>query len=149
MSSNVRQLISRLIPPARKQFEHLQAHRRDVVWGNTQITLRVRQYPKSKDERVSLVLPNWHRVRLWSETLRRKVELVMTNDTLRHIEDMGGLDAYLINTPESKLKSNPASAVKWEVMCALRRKEAAAMMRQGVDSPLSGAAAGAPGRESA
>lgn len=33
--------------------------------------------------RVSLVLPNWHRVRLWSEALGRKVELVMTKDTLR------------------------------------------------------------------
>ncbi|KAG2443637.1 hypothetical protein HXX76_001987 [Chlamydomonas incerta] len=79
----------------------------------------------------------------------------MTKDTLRHIEDMGGLDAYLINTPESLLKSNPASATKWEVMTVLRRREAAAALRAGGASPAgkaggdSGAAAGAPGKESA
>ncbi|KXZ47244.1 hypothetical protein GPECTOR_36g1 [Gonium pectorale] len=47
----------------------------------------------------------------------------MTTSTLRMIEDMGGLDTYLLSTPEAKLKSDAASAVKWEVITALRARE--------------------------
>ncbi|EFJ50246.1 hypothetical protein VOLCADRAFT_120673 [Volvox carteri f. nagariensis] len=121
-AASAQELLKRLIPPAQEAFARLQACKRKVIWGDNQITLRVRQYPKSKDERVSLVMPQWHKVHLYSEVLDRKVPLTMTNSTLRMIEDMGGLDSYLLKTPESKLKSDTASALKWEVLTTLRRK---------------------------
>ncbi|GIL62359.1 hypothetical protein Vafri_16524 [Volvox africanus] len=128
--ASARELLKRLIPPAKEAFARLEAYRRNVVWADTQITLRVRQYPKSKDERVSLVMPQWHKVNLYSEVLNRKVPLTMTNSTLRMIEDMGGLDSYLLKTPESKLKSDTTSALKWEVLTALRRKRYLERMAQ-------------------
>ncbi len=42
--------MERLIPPARRQMAVIEEKRRDVVWGNTQLMLRVREYPKSKNE---------------------------------------------------------------------------------------------------
>ncbi|PNH04129.1 50S ribosomal protein L28 [Tetrabaena socialis] len=139
--SAARRLLSQLIPPAQKKLDFLEATRRQKVWGNTVVTLRVRSYPKSKDQRVSLVVPQWHKVRLWSEALRRKVELEMTNDTLRMIEGLGGLDSYLMKTPESQLRSDTASAVKWEVVTALRRREHMASLMSGKGTGTGAAAA--------
>ncbi|GLC35467.1 hypothetical protein PLESTB_000204200 [Pleodorina starrii] len=121
--ASAEQLLKRLIPPARDGLRRIEALRRKVIWGDTQITLRVRQYPKSKDERVSLVMPQWHKVQLYSEILDRKVPLTMTNSTLRMIENMGGLDTYLLKMPEAKLKSDTASALRWEVLTTLQRKQ--------------------------
>lgn len=50
MASRAKQLMERLIPPARRQMIVIEEKRRNVVWGNTQLTLRVREYPKSKNE---------------------------------------------------------------------------------------------------
>ncbi|GIL85510.1 hypothetical protein Vretimale_13369 [Volvox reticuliferus] len=128
--ASAQELLKQLVPYAKEGFARLEACRRKVVWGNSPIMLRVRQYPKSKDKRVSLVMPQWHKVNLYSEVLNRKVPLTMTNSTLRMIEDMGGLDSYLLKTPESKLKSDTTSVLKWEVLTTLRRKRHIERMAQ-------------------
>ena len=48
-------------------------------------------------------LPNLHQVTLISETLRERVRLRVTSNGLRTIEKRGGVDAYLLSTPNVKL----------------------------------------------
>jgi len=47
-------------------------------------------------------LPNVQKMTLFSETIG-KVSLKITTDALRSIEHKGGLDAYLLNTSDTKL----------------------------------------------
>ena len=48
-------------------------------------------------------LPNLQVVSLLSETLGKVYKLRICTKTLRSIEHKGGLDAYLMGTPDSKL----------------------------------------------
>lgn len=48
-------------------------------------------------------LPNLQVVSIFSETLEEAVSLRLSTRGLRTIEHKGGLDAYLIDTPKSKL----------------------------------------------
>lgn len=47
--------------------------------------------------------PNLQPVTLRSEALRRKVRLSISTRALRTVEKHGGLDAYLVRTPDEKL----------------------------------------------
>ena len=48
-------------------------------------------------------LPNLQQTSLMSDALGRTVKLRLTARTIRSIEHNGGLDAYLLGTPDSKL----------------------------------------------
>eukprot|EP00195_Chlamydomonas_chlamydogama_P005343 CAMPEP_0202890252 /NCGR_PEP_ID=MMETSP1392-20130828/731_1 /ASSEMBLY_ACC=CAM_ASM_000868 /TAXON_ID=225041 /ORGANISM="Chlamydomonas chlamydogama, Strain SAG 11-48b" /LENGTH=152 /DNA_ID=CAMNT_0049573789 /DNA_START=30 /DNA_END=488 /DNA_ORIENTATION=+ len=120
-SRSTKQLLQRLIPSASQDLQHILRTQRDTFWGETELKFRVRKYKKSDEERVSIVKPQLHHVKLYSKALRRMVPLEMTKDMLRTIEARGGLDEYLRKTPDWRLKSNVASNLRWEVMCALQR----------------------------
>ncbi len=49
-------------------------------------------------------LPNLHQVSLISEVLREKVRMKVTTTGLRTIEKRGGIDAFLLSTPNAKLE---------------------------------------------
>ena len=48
-------------------------------------------------------LPNLQSISFMSETLGRKIQLKVATSTIRTVEKKGGLDDFLINTPNSKL----------------------------------------------
>ena len=49
-------------------------------------------------------LPNLHQVTLISDALRQRVRLRVTSNGLRTIEKRGGVDAFLLGTPNTKLQ---------------------------------------------
>ena len=49
-------------------------------------------------------LPNLHQVTLISDALRQRVRLRVTSNGLRTIEKRGGIDSFLLNTPNTKLQ---------------------------------------------
>jgi large subunit ribosomal protein L28 len=49
-------------------------------------------------------LPNLHQVTLISDALRQRVRLRLTTNGLRTVERRGGLDAFLLSTPDAKLE---------------------------------------------
>ena len=53
--------------------------------------------------------PNIQTISFVSDKLKRKINLKVAASTIRTVEKKGGLDAYLINTSNSKL---PAEAIK-------------------------------------
>ena len=48
-------------------------------------------------------MPNLQSISFMSEVLGRKIQLKVATSTIRTVEKKGGLDDYLINTPNSKL----------------------------------------------
>ena len=48
-------------------------------------------------------LPNLQNISFISEILGRKIKLKVATSTIRTVEKKGGLDEFLINTPNSKL----------------------------------------------
>ena len=66
-------------------------------------------------------LPNLQKVSLLSEALGENVRLRITTSAVRTIEKRGGLDAFLLGTPDRKL-SDEAKRLKRRV----RKKAAAA-----------------------
>ena len=48
-------------------------------------------------------LPNWQNISFMSETLGRKIQLKVATSTIRTVEKKGGLDDFLLTTPNSKL----------------------------------------------
>ncbi|MGE4062798.1 MAG: 50S ribosomal protein L28 [Rhodospirillaceae bacterium] len=51
-------------------------------------------------------LPNLHQVSLISDVLNQRVRLRVTSSGLRTIEKRGGLDAFLLSTPDAKLEDS-------------------------------------------
>jgi large subunit ribosomal protein L28 len=49
-------------------------------------------------------LPNLHPVTMLSDALRVKVRLRLTSHGLRTVEKRGGIDAFLLSTPDKKLQ---------------------------------------------
>jgi len=49
-------------------------------------------------------LPNLHPVTLLSDILRVRVRLRLTSNGLRTVEKRGGLDGFLLSTPNTKLE---------------------------------------------
>jgi len=49
-------------------------------------------------------LPNLHAVTMLSDTLRVKIRLRLTSHGLRTVEKRGGIDAFLLSTPDAKLQ---------------------------------------------
>ena len=48
-------------------------------------------------------LPNLQNISFLSEKLGKKIQLRVATSTIRTVEKKGGLDAYLIKTPNTKL----------------------------------------------
>jgi large subunit ribosomal protein L28 len=51
-------------------------------------------------------LPNLHQVTLLSDVLRQRVRLRVSSNGLRSIEKRGGIDAFLLSTPDAKLEDS-------------------------------------------
>lgn len=51
-------------------------------------------------------LPNLHQVTLLSDVLRQRVRLRVSSNGLRTIEKRGGIDAFLLSTPDAKLEDS-------------------------------------------
>ena len=49
-------------------------------------------------------LPNLHQVTLLSDALNQRVRLRLTSNGLRTVEKRGGIDAFLLSTPDAKLQ---------------------------------------------
>ena len=69
-------------------------------------------------------LPNLQQASLTSDALGGQVHLRLTTNALRTIEHNGGLDAFLIDTPNRKLPEE-AQALKRRIVRARDRREAA------------------------
>lgn len=54
-------------------------------------------------------LPNLQNISFLSETLGKKIQLKVAASTIRTVEKKGGLDVFLLNTPNTKL---PNEAIK-------------------------------------
>jgi large subunit ribosomal protein L28 len=70
-------------------------------------------------------LPNLQEASLLSDTLGSSVQLRVSTRGLRTIEHNGGLDAFLISTPNRKLPEE-AQVIKRRVLRAQAKKQAAA-----------------------
>jgi len=68
-------------------------------------------------------LPNLQATSIMSEALGTMVKLRVTTSALRTIEHKGGLDAYLLGTPDSKL-SPQAVTIKRRIKKAQEKKAA-------------------------
>lgn len=49
-------------------------------------------------------LPNLHQVTLVSDILKSRVRLRLSTNGLRTVEKRGGIDAFLLSTPDAKLE---------------------------------------------
>jgi len=54
-------------------------------------------------------LPNLHQVTLISDALKIRVRLRLTSAGLRTVEKRGGIDAFLLSTPNAKLEPDALS----------------------------------------
>ncbi len=70
-------------------------------------------------------LPNLHQVTLISDALRQRVRLRVTSNGLRTIEKRGGVDAFLLNTPNTKLQPD-ALVIKRRIQKAQEKSQAKA-----------------------
>ena len=70
-------------------------------------------------------LPNLQRGSVLSDALGHAVKLRLTTNAIRTIEHNGGIDAYLLGTPDSKLSSD-AKRLKRRVEQAQAKRQAQA-----------------------
>mmetsp|Transcript_29023 Transcript_29023/g.53336 ORF Transcript_29023/g.53336 Transcript_29023/m.53336 type:complete len:135 (-) Transcript_29023:319-723(-) len=121
------ELVKNLLPRTRPVLKGILEKQNEVLWGKTEVVVRKRSFNKCRHVLYSVVKPHWLNVQLYSSVLKEKVPLTLTKNTLTHIEGMGGLDDYLLKTPEEEMKSNFSSNLRWRVVCeALRQGEAEA-----------------------
>lgn len=104
----------RLINDA-KQLAAITRRRRHQLWGDYKLQYRVKYTPKSKEERPTLVMPQMHNVKLYSEALDKSFNLRVTSKALRSTDRLGGLDNFLLATPENKLFSDVGSRIKLQI----------------------------------
>tara|TARA_B100001123_G_C15328560_1_gene1030409 strand:+ start:2243 stop:2524 length:282 start_codon:yes stop_codon:yes gene_type:complete len=64
-------------------------------------------------------LPNIHKVSFLSEKLGYSIQLKVAASTIRTVEKKGGLDEFLINTPNSKLPLK-AKTIKKQILSLLK-----------------------------
>jgi len=68
-------------------------------------------------------LPNLQEVSLWSDVLGASVKLRLSTQGIRTVEHHGGLDAFLLGTPDRKLTPE-ARALKRRIERAKEKKAA-------------------------
>lgn len=99
--------------------------RRCAVTGKGVLTGNNVSHANNKTRR--RFLPNLQETSLLSDALGRMVRLRLTTHALRTIEHNGGLDAYLLGTPNSRLTDETRRLKKKIVKAAAaRQKEQAA-----------------------
>eukprot|EP00199_Chlamydomonas_sp_CCMP681_P006466 CAMPEP_0119113942 /NCGR_PEP_ID=MMETSP1180-20130426/45687_1 /TAXON_ID=3052 ORGANISM="Chlamydomonas cf sp, Strain CCMP681" /NCGR_SAMPLE_ID=MMETSP1180 /ASSEMBLY_ACC=CAM_ASM_000741 /LENGTH=191 /DNA_ID=CAMNT_0007102257 /DNA_START=146 /DNA_END=723 /DNA_ORIENTATION=- len=126
MSWREKLFIEALHKDAKITLEQIMSRRRSAFSGDTPVLLRVKKYKQAgevRDTRVSVVRPQLNTVRLWSVMKQARVKLDTTPQMLRFIEASGGLDDYLLQTPDDKLKSNAASLLKLELLQMKKKGE--------------------------
>ena len=64
---------------------------------------------------ISVWLPNIHAKHIFSSSLNRSIRIHVTTSMLRTIDKHGGLDAYLLNTPDRRIQSEKGVALKREI----------------------------------
>ncbi len=74
--------------------------------------------------------PNLQERRLYSELLGRKVRLRLTTSAIRTLDKYGGLDGYLLKTPDRKLDPELVR-LKARIVKARREQEAGEAPSQG------------------
>ncbi|GAX82817.1 hypothetical protein CEUSTIGMA_g10243.t1 [Chlamydomonas eustigma] len=116
MSHQGTRILDRLIPSSVSKLKNIVENQRSWFWGDSELKLRIRKYKKSGEERVSVVLPQLHNVQLFSHTFQRFFRLKMTPHMIKTVEAKGGLDEYLLETPNRALNSDVASDLKWKIM---------------------------------
>uniref|UniRef100_I2CRI6 Large ribosomal subunit protein bL28c n=1 Tax=Nannochloropsis gaditana (strain CCMP526) TaxID=1093141 RepID=I2CRI6_NANGC len=77
---------------------------KDVLFGN--------KVSHSNRKTRRMFKPNAHHKRLWSDTLQDMIPFYLTTTTLRMVDKVGGLDNYLLQTPDHKLDSESGIKVK-------------------------------------
>ncbi|KAL4423073.1 hypothetical protein ABPG77_005878 [Micractinium sp. CCAP 211/92] len=75
--------------------------------------------------------PNVHNKRLYSHILDSMVRLRVTTAALRNIDKAGGIDAYILNTPDSKLQSDTAVELRQRMIRQLLKESARAEQQPG------------------
>ena len=70
-------------------------------------------------------LPNLQEASLLSDTLGASVKMRLSTRGIRTVEKNGGIDAFLLSTPNSRLPE-PALVVKRQIMKAAAKKAGAA-----------------------
>ena len=70
-------------------------------------------------------LPNLQRTSIYSDALGQMVRLRLSTSAIRTIDHKGGLDAFLLGTPDAKL-GDEARRVKRRIQKAKQKTEAAA-----------------------
>ncbi|KAI7845095.1 hypothetical protein COHA_001460 [Chlorella ohadii] len=68
--------------------------------------------------------PNAHNKRLYSAILDRMIRLRVTTAALRDIDKAGGIDAYILSTPDKKLQSDVAMELRAQMLSAMARQAA-------------------------
>eukprot|EP00798_Chlamydomonas_sp_ICE-L_P007037 gene7037-130_t len=138
MGSTTKELMSRLLPSAADTLSRIMRDRRSKFWASEELQFRIRKYPKSGNmERVSIVKPHFSRVNLFSQVLKKMVPLELTPKVLREIESQGGLDSYLLQTPDALLRSDVASKLKWRITSELQRiNDVASKLKWRISSEL-------------
>ncbi len=97
--------------------------RRCVITGKDPLVGHNVSHSKRRTKR--RFLPNLQTASLWSDSLNLPVKLRISIAGLRTIEHNGGIDAYLIDTPDSKLSAE-AKRLKRRVERAKEKRAAAA-----------------------
>ena len=70
---------------------------------------------KAKNRTKRRFLPNFQKISFISEKLGKSIQLKVAVSTIRTVEKKGGLDGYLLNTPNSKLPSE-AKKIKKQIL---------------------------------
>lgn len=97
--------------------------RRCQITGKAVLTGNNVSHANNKSRR--RFLPNLQETSLYSDVLASAVRLRITTHGLRTIEHNGGLDSFLLSTPDRKLPSE-AVALKRRILRAQEKKAAAA-----------------------
>ncbi len=71
-------------------------------------------------------LPNLHAVTMLSDTLRVKIRLRLTSHGLRTVEKRGGIDAFLLSTPDAKLQPEALTLKRRVKKAKIKATQAAA-----------------------
>lgn len=67
--------------------------------------------------------PNVHSKKLYSQILNTTVQLRVSSAALRTIDKLGGIDAYILKTPENKLQSDAGMALKEKMLRVMQKKQ--------------------------
>lgn len=95
-------------------------------WGN-----KISAKNESKSKR--LFQPNWQKTSLYSETLDKKIRLDVTTHALKLIDACGGLDNYLLRTPDKNLHSDVASDLKFQIGLVQKQRAYESWLRKRED----------------